>query len=234
MTFPLKLHGHTFEDAPSFAEAVLSDSIAGGGRIQANTLPRDWLGTLVTEGDARPLLVSLTAWLTRSDHSAAICEAVAIAQQYQLQELASVFAAALDGLSIGLLLQPNPTRTHLSVEDTLLQGLATLTNGTPDSLRLKLLGHLRHAGLREEELSVLMRFGTKSELKTLLPDLIAEALPDSSQLSPLYTREQELMLTLGQLLASTPLSYRTEIWQRLKSAAPLLAANKDIVALFTN
>ena len=71
MTFPLKLHGHTFDDAPSFAEAVLSDAIAGGGRIKADTLPRTWLGVLATPSDdQRPLLVSLTAWLTRCDNAA--------------------------------------------------------------------------------------------------------------------------------------------------------------------
>ena len=235
MTFPLKLHGHTFDDAPSFAEAVLSDAIAGGGRIKADTLPRTWLGVLATPSDdQRPLLVSLTAWLTRCDNAAGICEAVAIAKTYALHELATVFAAALDGLGLGLLLQPNPNEPGLSVEDTLLKGLAAITNGTPDALRIKLLGHLRHAGLREEELSVLTQFGTKEELVALMPDLIAEALPNITQLRAIYSRDQEHMLALAQVLYSAPKSYRLELWRALIESTPLIKANTQIEQLLTS
>ena len=235
MTFPLNLHGQVFDDAPSFAESVLADAIAGGGRVVSDTLPRAWLGVLVDDThNQRSLLVSLTAWLTRSEHASGICEAIAIAQTYELHELATVFAAALDGLSLGLLLQPNPTQTDLSVEDTLLKGLTHITNGAPDALRTKLLGHLRNAGLRDDELSILVRFGTQKELQTLIPGLIAEALPETSQLRPICTREQDLVLTLGKSLASTPVAYRKSIWTEFTSLVPLLAANKEMTALFTS
>ena len=235
MTFPLTLHGHTFEDAPSFAEAVLSDAIAGGGRIEEDTLPRAWLGALVTPGDDhRPLLVSLAAWLCRSNHAAGICEAVAIAQLYALEELTTVFAAALDGLTLEILLQPNPNELGLSVEDTLLKGLAAIMSGTQDDLRVKLLGHLRHAGLRDEELSVLTRFGTKEELVALMPDLIAESLPNVADLRAVYTRDQEHMLAMAQVLCSAPKSYRLALWDALIESTPLMKTNTKIAQLLTN
>ena len=232
MTFPLTVFNQTFSDAPAFAEAVLADATIGGGRFKPDTLPHQWLNTLLQDKTIeRDFLVGLAAWLCRSSRAAGISESVAIAQSLEFHELAPVFAAALDGLSLEMLLQPNPHQPELSIEDSLLTGLATLMDGSDDGLRKTTLERLRHAGLRNHEIQLLMKHGSANEILAGVPSILTETRPSPDIIAIALIREKSCARATCATLIQTPMTYRKSIWKQVCKTAPLMKKNKELKEL---
>ena len=229
MTFPLTVHGQTFEDGPTFATAVLDDAIVGGGRFVTNQPPHQWVVELCNSASIdRGLISGLTAWLAQTDNVYGIAEAVRIATALSLSEIVPVFAAGLEGYSLELMLQPDPLEPSQSIEDLVLHCMASLMDGSDDALRVKVLMHLRNSGLRHAEAELLLRHGASDELERWLPAIFVESRPDVHLVVPAMLREPATALIVAQCLRAAPMDYRQQIWSIACEKAPLLAQNQPL------
>lgn len=175
--FPREIAGQSFPDAPSLARTVQEDAAAGGGRVVSGERPAVWLGRALRADEVeRELIVGLSAALIRAARPASIVEAAQLASEHELVELAPVFAAALAGLDVGVLLHPDPRGENVSVEDALLRAWSVVEGGDPARVT-QLLDRLRHAGLRAEELAVLAQHAGPDAIRARLPPILVEALP---------------------------------------------------------
>jgi len=231
MTFPLTVFQQTFEDAPSFADAVMADAVAGGGRFKDGHPPSEWLPELLAQKHVeRTLVIGLAAWLTQAPSAAAISEAIRIARALELTEMAPIFATALQGIALNLLLQPDPQSPNQSIEDCLLGALLELMDASDPSMRATVLGHLRNAGLRNQEITLLLHHGSTEELRVGLPAVFSEDPPEPEILVPGLLRGKEVADILAQWLEDTPLEYRQKLWESATQQAPKLKKNKTLSA----
>ena len=236
LAFPRTIAGRDFPDAPSFAAAVQSDALAGGGTVVEALRPGEWLGEALARDEVdRALLVALAAALIRGAVPLSVAEAAALARGASLHELAPVLAAAVAGLDVGVLLFPDPRAEDGSVEDALLQAWASVEPGDPGRTQL-LLDRLRNAGLRAVELDVLARLGDVDAIRARLPPILVEDLPveDVASLAHALARggavaDAVCTVADGPTSTLTP-AQRYAVWRGAVATSPALASDDDLRA----
>ncbi len=204
MSFPLEIGGRVLVDPPALAAAVTADAEAGGGTVVPGDPPAVWLMQLVSAGALSPeLAVGLSAALLQSLIPAAIAEGARLAVATGDPRLAEITRLALAAKDVGLLFHPDPgAPTGGSVEDALLGAAVALSDLSDGSVRAELLERLRHAGLRDLELTVLATHGTAGEVGRWLPALLAEVPATSTEsLLATFQGRPELAATLAQVRA---------------------------------
>lgn len=191
--------------------------------------PAEWLGASLSAGEVeRSFVVALCAALVRGRKPAAVSEAAAMALQCELHELAPVFAAAVGGLELGLLLHADPRSAESSIEDSLLISWAAVER---ESERAEsLLDRLRHAGLRDVELRLLMRLGAPDSIRRRLPHILAEDLPveDAGALAEGLGRGADVATAVCDAASGLNASQRYAIWHAAVVIRPELADHTEV------
>ncbi|TNE83998.1 MAG: hypothetical protein EP330_31015 [Deltaproteobacteria bacterium] len=230
MTFPLSIAGRTVTDPPGLAALVRADAAAGGA-ILAGQRPRDWVPALVRQGLLpAQLAVGLVAALLQDPSPSTLVECTHLARALGDRRLGTVLAAAVDAHDVGVLLVPG--EEGRSVEDLLLLAAAELAEVDDAEFRGNLLDRLRHAGLASAELQVLARGGNAEEVRTWLPAILAEALPDAAALASLLFRQDTRPATVA-ILQELAEGARREMWQAMREADPRIATDVRLrTALF--
>ena len=209
-----------------------ADAAAGGGEVVEGARPSGWLSSAFEAGEVeRELLLGLCAALVRSAHPQSVLEVALLAARCHLTELAPVFQAAVAGLDVGVLLHPDPHADGASVEDALLRAWSSVEGGEGERL-VALLDRLRHAGLRSEELAVLVRLADAETIARRLPPILVEALPveDVDALATGLCRSGAIAHAIAA--ASGPLNgaQRYAVWRAAEAREPAIGADDALRA----
>lgn len=222
MTFPLTIGGQTVSDPPGLAALVRADT-AAGGIVLPGQRPRDWVPALVAKGLLPDQLAAgLVAALLQEDSPALLVECAHLARALHDTRLGPVLLAAVDAHDVGVLLVPG--EEGRSVEDLLLLAATELVDANDPSLRKPLLDHLRHAGLTAAELAVLAGGATAEEVRTWLPAILQEDLPDAAALADLLLRDSTRAAAIEALM-DLDVSQRRTAWEAAREANRRIATD---------
>lgn len=222
VTFPLRIHNRLLRDPPALAGAVRDDALS---RDPATPRPREWVPALIASGDLpEDMAVALAAALLQDSQPAVLVESAHLARALGRRELGQVLIAALDAHDVGVLLVAAPGEAQGSVEDVLLLAATELADLSDASVRSSLLERLRLAGLAEVELDVLSRAGSPAEVRTWLPAILSESLPNGASLVHLLRRAETREDTVRTLEALDAES-KQAAWDLAREADPLVAGD---------
>lgn len=222
MTFPLTIGGQTVSDPPGLAALVRADA-AAGGIVLAGQRPRGWVRALVDKGLLpAQLAVGLVAALLQDDAPPTLVECAHLARSLGDERLGAVLLSAVEAHDVAVLLVPG--EEGRSVEDVLLLAAAELVDATDPALRVPLLDRLRHAGLTAAELGVLARGGSPEEVRTWLPAILQEDLPDASALALLMLSPRTREATIA-VLQDLETSARRTAWEAARAADRRIATD---------
>lgn len=175
MSFPVTWKERSWADGPSLLNDVVQDARAGRA-------PSRWLAAMVEQGALpKDLAVGLVAaLLQRRDEAGAVTEAARLAGRLGHVELGELLLMSLDAFDTGFLLTADPLLPGQSVEDALLRAAGVVVDLSDDTARARLLPRLRNAGLSGLECTALVRHGTADEIRTWLPAVLIEGVPESA------------------------------------------------------
>lgn len=182
MPFPITVGEHTWADGPALLAAVLADARAGGGTVIDDAPPSTWVADLVEQGVLEHALAVglVAAVLQQASEASAVAEAARLAARLDHPDLGELLLTSLDAFDTGLLLTADPLAPGRSVEDALLEGAYLLTDLSDDETRADLLPRLRNAGLTGMECRALAAHGSPDEIRTWLPAVLIEGLPEGA------------------------------------------------------
>jgi len=188
MPFPLTVGGRTVASPPELAALAQTDADGPGGTVVPGKRPCEWIPELVASGALElGLARGLGAALLQNANPTTVAEGARIAQALTPSPLDQLVLMALDVHDAVLLLQNDPARPEFSVEDSLLRSAVEVAPLDDDATRAKLLMRLRHAGLPELELQVLLDHGSLVEVAHWMPALLEEGVGEEG-LGRLRTR----------------------------------------------
>lgn len=174
MQLPLTVGIVSFTSAAALGAAALRDAGAGGGVLVEGEGPEVWVLRLVSEGLlSQDEAVALAGHLVGSE-SPATAAGARLAEALGSPVLAQVLDLALGTLDLGVLHAVDPGVPGASVEDALLHAWGRLADLTDAPTRVRLLQRLRHAGLADAELVVLLHHGSPAEIEAWLPAILEE------------------------------------------------------------
>lgn len=168
MSGPIEVDGRWFADPPSLLAEVVAQAGAGAR-------PSGWIATASIDP---ALKVGLAAAMIRHEHGPTVAEGARLAGVLGDPRLIALCRLALDTQDTGVLLAADPADAGRSVEDALLVAVARGGAHDDEAERETMLSRLRNAGLRDEELWVLLGWGSAREVAEWLPGLCEEGVPD--------------------------------------------------------
>jgi len=177
MPFPLTVGGRNVASPPELAALAQADAAGAGGTVVAGQRPWQWILGLVQSGalDAK-LAMGLGAALLQNANAVTVAEGARVAEALHPSPLGRLVLLALDAHDSALLLQNDPARPDSSVEDSLLRCAVVVAPLDQPGVRERLLTRLRHAGLPDLELIVLLAHGSLDEVRWWMPALLEEEL----------------------------------------------------------
>ncbi len=179
MSFPLAIGSHTLASPPELAELVGRDADVGGLVVEGQR-PSAWLVGLWQEGQlTRDDVLALGAGMLRQPVAGLIAEGARLAEALHPSPLGPLVVAAAGAHDPLVLLQVDPALPERSVEDTLLRASVLVGDHSDRAARRSLLQRLRHAGLPELEVEVLLPHGEVEELRRWWPALQSEGVPEA-------------------------------------------------------
>ncbi len=168
MSGPIEVDGRWYADPPALLAEVVAQA-ARGAR------PSGWIASAAIDP---ALKLGLSAAMIRHDHGPTVAEGARLAGVLGDPRLIALCRLALDTQDTGVLLAADPADAGHSVEDALLVVVARSDTHDDAATRESMLTRLRNAGLRDEELWVLLGWGTAREVTEWLPGLCEEGVPD--------------------------------------------------------
>ncbi len=179
MSFPVTVGGRVVASPPELAALAQADANGPGGTVVPGLRPWQWIVGLVQAGALDPkLAMGLGAALLQNANPVTVAEGARLAEALHPSPLDRLVLLALDAHDAALLLQNDPARPEFSVEDSLLRSAAAVAPLDNDTVRANLLTRLRHAGLPELELIVLLAHGSPTEIALWMPALLEEGLDE--------------------------------------------------------
>lgn len=222
MSFPLRIGERLIPGPPALAQLVRADAATPGTVFEGQS-PRDWVPALIDRKLLTlDLAVGLVAALLQDPSAPTLVECSHLARALGDPRLGDVLLSAVQAHDVGVLLLPG--EDGHSVEDMLLIAAAQLSPATDAEVRGKLLEGLRHAGLPTAELAVLAKAGSAEEVRTWLPALLEEDLPDGTGIAALLTRSQTRESAIAVLLALEP-PERRALWELARAADKTVAVD---------